>query len=132
MSSEFFMDRSCFACGPLNQNGLQLRILEHGRGVQTTIDPPQWVQGYQNIVHGGIIATILDELAVWAAFKRGYKSVTAELIMRMKNAMKIDGTYTGEAEVISAKHRLIEAQSRILDREQKLIASATVKLLRIE
>jgi uncharacterized protein (TIGR00369 family) len=132
MSSEFFMDKSCFACGPQNKNGLRLSISENDGGVQATIDPPQWAQGYQNIVHGGIIATILDELAVWAAFKKGYKSVTAGLSMRMKNAMKVDQTYIAEAKVVSTKHRLIEAESRILDGDQRLIASATVKLLRIK
>lgn len=132
MSSEFFMDRSCFACGPQNKNGLRLSISENEGGVQATIDPPPWVQGYHNTVHGGIIATILDELAVWAAFKKGYKSVTAELLMRMKNAMKVDQTYIGDAKVVSTKYRLIEAESRILDGDQRLIASATVKLLRVE
>jgi uncharacterized protein (TIGR00369 family) len=132
MSSDFFMDSSCFACGPQNTNGLRLEISEKNSGVQVTIDPPQWVQGYQNVVHGGIIATILDELAVWAAFKKGFKSVTAELSMRMKQAMTIGQTYVGDAKVITTKHRLIEAESRILDKDQRLIAAARVKLLRIE
>ena len=132
MNSEFFMDSSCFACGPQNANCLQLRIRANEYGVHALINPPQWVQGYSNIVHGGIIATILDELAVWAAFKKGFKSVTAELSMRMKRAMRIDSEYTADAKVITTKHRLIHAESRIMDRHQNLIASATVKLLKIE
>jgi len=132
MSSEFFMDNACFACGPENNNGLRLNIQPSAHGVETRIDLPQWVQGYQNIVHGGIIATILDELAVWAAFHKGHRSVTAELVMRIKNAMNIGRAYKGDARVINTKHRLIEAESRILDGRDNLIASAKVKLLRIE
>lgn len=132
MNSEFFMDESCFACGPQNKNGLQLEILESQTGVMATIDPPQWVQGYKDTVHGGIIATILDELAVWAAFKAGFKSVTARLSMRIKNAMRTGQTYVADARVVSTKHRLIEAESRILDADENLIAAATVKLLRVE
>ena len=132
MSSEFFMDQSCFACGAQNKNGLQLNIIENQTGVQATIDPPQWAQGYKDTVHGGIIATILDELAVWAAFKAGFKSVTAKLSMRIKNAMRTNQTYVAEAKVTNTKHRLIEAESRILDKDEKLIAAATVRLLRVE
>lgn len=132
MSSEFFMDQSCFACGPQNKNGLHLRILQDQNGVHATIDPPQWAQGYKDTVHGGIIATILDELAVWAAFKKGYTSVTAQLSMRIKNAMKTDQTYVADAKVLNIKHRLIEAESRILDKDENLIAMAAVKLLRVE
>lgn len=132
MNSDFFMDQSCFACGPQNRNGLHLKILQGRAGVHATIDPPQWVQGYKDTVHGGIIATILDELAVWAAFKQGYKSVTAQLSMRIKNAMRTDQTYVADAKVLNTKHRLIEAESRILDKDENLIAMAAVKLLRIE
>ncbi len=131
MNSKFFMDDSCFACGPQNPNGLKLNIQASSRGVETEIDLPTWVQGYHNIVHGGIIATILDELAVWAAFHQGYRSVTGHLSMRVKNSMKIGTAYKGDARVTNTKHRLIEAESRILDSSDNLIASAKVKLLRI-
>ncbi|MBE0432960.1 PaaI family thioesterase [candidate division WOR-3 bacterium] len=125
------MSDACFACGTGNKNGLHLDIVEHDSGVQATIDPPPWSAGYRDVVHGGIVATILDELAVWAAFKAGHRSVTAELAMRMKDPMKIGQTYTADARVVNIKHRLIAAESRILDRHRALIASATVKLLKI-
>jgi uncharacterized protein (TIGR00369 family) len=131
MNSEFAMDKHCFACGSENANGLKLSISKDAAGVCATINPPPWTQGYTNIVHGGIIATILDELAVWAAFKEGYKSVTGELVMRMKNAMQIGRTYTADARIVNTKHQLIEAESRIVDQNHRLIASATVKLLKI-
>ena len=131
MSSDFWMDKACFACGPENANGLKLSISENAEGVQATINPPPWAQGYHKTVHGGIIATILDELAVWAAFKQGYRSVTGELVMRIRNAMQVDQTYTADAKIINIKHRLIEAESRILDQNHCLVASASVKLLKI-
>lgn len=131
MSGDFLMDNACFACGPANDNGLKLSISGDAEGVQATINPPTWTQGYHKTVHGGIIATILDELAVWAAFKKGHRSVTGELVMRIKNAMQVDQTYTANAKVVNIKHRLIEAESHILDQNQCLIASASVKLLKV-
>jgi len=132
MSTEFLMDEHCFACGMSNPNGLKLRITESGDGVRARIEPPKWSQGYSRVVHGGIIATILDELAVWAAFKKGYRSVTAEFNMRIRQSMSIDQTYTALARVCNTKHRLIEAESRIIDDKNVPVAFAHVKLLEIE
>lgn len=131
MSTEFLMDEYCFACGVCNANGLKLQITESGDGVRARIAPPMWSQGYTGVVHGGIIATILDELAVWAAFKKGYRSVTAELSMRIRQSMNIGKTYTAQAKVCSTKHRLIEAESHISDENDKPVAFAHVKLLDI-
>jgi acyl-coenzyme A thioesterase PaaI-like protein len=132
MSTEFLMNEYCFACGIRNANGLKLRITETAEGVRASVQPPKWSGGYNNVVHGGIIATILDEMAVWAAFKKGYRSVTAELNMRIKQSMSIDRTYTALARVCKTKHRLIEAESRIIDDRNAPVAFAHVKLLVIE
>jgi uncharacterized protein (TIGR00369 family) len=132
MNSEFLMDESCFACGDKNENGLRLKISECDKGVCATVKLPCWSGGYQNVVHGGIIATILDEMAVWAAFKRGHKSVTGELNMRIKRPMTVGETYQAEAMVVNVKHQLIEAKSTIVDENCQPVASATVKLLQVK
>ena len=64
MNSEFLMDGSCFACGDRNDNGLKLKISECDKGVCATVKLPSWSGGYKNVVHGGIIATILDEMCL--------------------------------------------------------------------
>jgi acyl-coenzyme A thioesterase PaaI-like protein len=132
MSTEFLMDDHCFACGMSNANGLKLRITECGDGVRARIETPEWCQGYNRVVHGGIIATILDELAVWAAFKKGHRSVTAEFNMRIRQSMNVGQTYTALARICNTKHRLIEAESRIIDDKKAPVACAHVKLLKIE
>jgi uncharacterized protein (TIGR00369 family) len=126
------MDDACFACGKANDNGLKLNISEKDDGVWATIEPPAWSQGYHRLVHGGIIATILDEMAVWAAFKKGYRSVTAQLNMRIKEPMHLEQTYTARAQVRHVKHRLVEAESQITDAQDLMIARAQVKLILIE
>lgn len=129
MSTEFLMDDYCFACGAKNEHGLKLIIVESDNGVESKIQPPVWTQGYEKIVHGGIISTILDEMAVWAAYKKGYKSVTAELNVRIKEAMSVNDTYIARSQVLSVRHGLIQAESKIVNSRNKLIASAHVKLM---
>ena len=54
--------RYCFVCGLENEHGLQLRFYETAEGeviVETTV--PDHFQGYPGIVHGGIVASLVDE-----------------------------------------------------------------------
>ncbi len=56
--------KMCFICGLENPVGLKLRIYETGPGeVETTFTAPEHFQGYPGILHGGIIATIIDEVS---------------------------------------------------------------------
>ena len=55
--------RMCFICGLENPVGLKLRIYEVEPGViESTYTAPQHFQGYPGVLHGGIVATILDEM----------------------------------------------------------------------
>ncbi|KPJ74188.1 hypothetical protein AMJ52_01640 [candidate division TA06 bacterium DG_78] len=132
MNTDFLMDEWCFACGHKNEHGLQLNITETAEGVEAIIEPPTWTQGYNKIIHGGIIATILDEMAVWAAYKKGYKSVTAQLNMRIKKALQVDDQYTAKAKVVTVKHKLIQAKSEITNKTHEIMAFADVKLIRTD
>ena len=54
--------RHCFVCGLENEHGLHLRFYETAEGevtVETSV--PEHFQGYPGIVHGGIIASLVDE-----------------------------------------------------------------------
>jgi len=54
----------CFICGLQNPVGLKLRVreVEPGR-VESTFTAPEHFQGYPGILHGGIIAAIIDEIS---------------------------------------------------------------------
>ena len=56
--------KMCFICGLENPVGLKLRIYETEPGVvETTYTAPEYFQGYPGVLHGGIIATIIDEVS---------------------------------------------------------------------
>src|SRR5215203_4010270 len=61
-----FEPHNCFACGTLNTHGLQLSIhLEEARSwTELTLD--RRFEGWQEVAHGGIVCTILDEVMAWA------------------------------------------------------------------
>lgn len=130
MNTDRFMDPYCFACGTNNNNGLHLDIKRTAQGVTTLFEVPAWCQGYENRVHGGIISTILDELAVWAAYHAGHKCVTGELIVRIRNPMHIETPYIARGSVTKDRYRLVLAYAEILDRKEILYAHAHAKLLK--
>lgn len=129
-------DHFCFACGKNNPDGLQLKFEYPEPGVcRAEFVPPAKFQGWQGILHGGIVSTLLDEAlahAVGGAERGGGGSgaVTAELSVRFKKPVKIGETVILAGRVLSDKGRMVEAESEITDRQGNILASAAGKLVR--
>jgi acyl-coenzyme A thioesterase PaaI-like protein len=76
-------DGGCFGCSPTNPVGLHLRFRRTGDGVAATHTVPEHFHGAPGVAHGGIVATILDEVSCAAIFFcRGCWVVTGELSVR--------------------------------------------------
>ena len=58
--------RSCFVCGVGNPLGLNLAFQSTGTTVTAVFRPRAEHVGFKRVVHGGLIATVLDEAMVWA------------------------------------------------------------------
>jgi uncharacterized protein (TIGR00369 family) len=120
----------CFACGRANPDGLQLPIRTTGHGVELDWAVPAKFQGWEEIVHGGIVATILDELCAWAGTDAGENVVTAELVVRWRRPLRVGLPFRGTGRVIERKGRLLIAESRITDADGSVIAEATGKMMK--
>jgi acyl-coenzyme A thioesterase PaaI-like protein len=79
----------CFACGEPRAAGLGLvfRVLPDG-GVATDWLCPAEFQGFDGILHGGLIATLVDSAMVHALFARGVVARTAELSVRYRHPVR--------------------------------------------
>ena len=130
-------DHLCFACGERNPDGLRLRIEYPSPGrCRIEFVPPKKFQGWQGILHGGIIATILDEAFAHAlggaARGAGQAAVTAEMTLRFKKPVRIGEKLIVEGRVVGEKGRIVECQSVMRDESGRELASATGKLIRIK
>ena len=56
----------CFACGTANPIGLNLRFYRLGDAVCSDITLGKNHEGWENVAHGGIVSTLLDEVMSWA------------------------------------------------------------------
>jgi len=63
----FSSEDHCFACGTKNPFGLHMKLNSDGKSVLSRVVIPDHLCGWGNLVHGGIITTLLDETMSWAA-----------------------------------------------------------------
>ena len=129
-------DHFCFVCGKDNPDGLQIKFEYPQPGAcRAEFVPQKKYQGWQGILHGGMVSTLLDEaLAHAAGGSEGgggaSGAVTAELTVRFKKPVKIGETVILAGRVVSDKGRMVEAESDISDRQGNILASASGKLVR--
>lgn len=123
--------RSCFVCGEDNPVGLDLRSESDGQMVQMRFVPKQEHVGFADVVHGGIIATVLDEVMVWACAIRTKRfAFCAELSVRYLVPLPPGEPTLVTAELVADRRgRLFEAKSEIRNQAGLVFASATGKYL---
>lgn len=122
----------CFACGKNNPAGLRVdfELDRDSRTIRGRFEPQAVHQGYANIVHGGILSTLLDEAMVKLAFLLGIPAVTAEMTVKFKAPTAPGDGLTVIGRLTRESRRLIEAESRI-ERAGSVIAEAKGKLMRV-
>jgi len=57
----------CFGCGTGNDAGLRMEFFTDDRSLVSEVAIPPFLCGWNNLVHGGIISTVLDETMGWTA-----------------------------------------------------------------
>jgi acyl-coenzyme A thioesterase PaaI-like protein len=120
----------CLVCGRENPRGLRLTLqVDPDKGIVTThFTPTDLHIGFEGIIHGGVIATVLDEAMVWAATWRGRRfCVCGELSVRFRNAVRPGDELRIEAFVEFSRPKLVECASKVFDRTGKLLATGSGK-----
>ncbi len=79
-----FEPHNCFACGELNEHGLRLKLHLGERRSWADFVLDDRFEGWAGIIHGGIIATILDEVMAWALVAEDNWGVTARMAIDFK------------------------------------------------
>jgi uncharacterized protein (TIGR00369 family) len=73
----------CLLCGERNPRSLKLRFQRGEDGaVRTKYTTHPGLQGYEGILHGGVIAALLDAAMTHCLFHQGIQGVTADLYVR--------------------------------------------------
>ena len=106
----------CFVCGHQNPIGLDVTFYYGDGRIQTRFIPGESHAGYRGIVHGGILATLLDECMGWSAIiARNVMCMAAEISVRYKQSAKVGQPLLISSELVADKKRLILAKGVVED-----------------
>lgn len=106
---------NCFACGELSEIGLHLKLnLEPGR-CWTELEMPRRFEGWEGIIHGGILCTILDEVMAWALVAQDSWGVTARMSIDFRRPVTVGQAIRAEGWIAGSRGRIQTTAGRILD-----------------
>lgn len=133
MSKEFNDNRRCFVCGADNPEGLRLEFrMDRERGeAEAEVEFPERFQGWENVVHGGLLATVLDEAMIYAAGAKGFGCVTGEITVRYVKPFRTGASGTAKGRFLEDRGRIVLAESEVADAEGVVAAKATGKLFKL-
>jgi uncharacterized protein (TIGR00369 family) len=82
---------NCFGCSPDNEMGLQMHFRLEDDEVLCDWEPGQHLQGWVGVLHGGIQATLMDEIASWYVLvKLQTAGVTSKMEVKLLKPVKMD------------------------------------------
>jgi uncharacterized protein (TIGR00369 family) len=126
-----FRDREgyhCFGCSPKHLSGLQMTFHEHEGEIISTWEPKPQFAGYQGVLHGGIQATLIDEIASWVVYVIVKAAgVTSSMNVRyIKPVYLSGGNITIRSKVLRMRRNLADIQVEIYNKENELCSEGMV------
>ncbi|HEY4712445.1 MAG TPA: HAD-IA family hydrolase [Dehalococcoidia bacterium] len=114
--------RLCFACSQENPIGLKLRPVHDGEKVTAEFTAGKFHQGWNDVVHGGILYTLLDEVTAYAMLCHGIEfGVTAKSEIRFKQVAPLNEPIQASAWVTKLTKRLVEAKGVLTLKDNTVI-----------
>ncbi|MBJ7600794.1 MAG: hypothetical protein DLM67_14775 [Candidatus Nephthysia bennettiae] len=127
---EVTYDGRCFGCGENNPRGLKMRFVDRGGVSVCEFTVPPEYESWQGMIHGGVVALMLDEAVGWAGWHSGHPGLTGRLEVRYRLPLKVGETVRVVGRVERIRRTLVYAVSHI-DRlsDGVRVAEATATLM---
>ena len=123
----------CFGCGD-NPWGLKLEFVLQEDGwveAETSVHPN--FEGFRNAVHGGIVATLIDEALVWAVvLQKGVIGPTYEVSFRIMRPVPIGEKISIRAKILWCRHMVYCVKAEVMNSQGELLAIGQGRLKVIE
>ena len=130
---EVRFDGHCFGCGPLNMDGLRLTFVPGPAGSVAEFEVPERFQSWAGMVHGGVVALMLDEAVGWAAWHAGHPGVTGRLQVSYRRPLKLGEAVRIVGKVENIRRTLIYVSAFIESRDDhSRVADATATVMAVK
>lgn len=127
-------DHNCFGCGSQNPIGLHLSFyrLPEDAGAWASWMPTTDFQGYNGMIHGGIICTLLDEIMAWSLYARSTWAVTAKMQTAFRKPVEVGVPVRLIGIVTRDRGRILEIHGEIRrEEDDALLAEAEATFIRV-
>lgn len=122
----------CFVCGDKNPIGLNVAFYsDNDRVVAEYVAGPQF-EGYKDVLHGGILSSLLDEVMIRAVLALGIYSVTSEIRVKFRKMVKTGDKLSLVGRLVEDKGRILTAEGKITNQQNQVVAEGEAKFFRVE
>jgi len=132
-------DAHCFGCGQKNPHGLKMRFYADDATIYSWPKVPDYLCGWDGIVHGGVLSTILDEIMSWSAIYNLHrvvmtKTMTVDFVkpVYIADELRVEGRvieHTNKNEVI-VEGRVYKEDNVLCAQSRGTFAVFTVKAVK--
>lgn len=131
---ELVDDQMCFGCGRRNRRGLGLKfdLDREKKLLKARWVPTKEFQGYRDIVHGGMIGLVLDEMMVNLLWVLQGPAVSAEFSVKLHRPARVGEALDCESRIEEERGRIFEMVAEAKNEKGERVASATARCLKIE
>ena len=103
----------CFVCGPDNPSGLRVIFRLEEKLCKAEYTPNELQCGYDGVVHGGIIFSLLDDVMANWLFLQGERAYTAKCEIRYREPALVGTRLLLEGELVNRKGRHAQLTGRV-------------------
>jgi len=125
------VDEMCFACGRKNPIGLKLAFAFDGDDYVTTFDVRPEHQGWTGIVHGGLLATALDETMARLLWEKEINAITGRLEVRYHQPVRIGDSLRIRGRITRHRPPMVETTAEAVNADGALVAEAKATSLKV-
>jgi len=116
----------CFGCGAANSAGLRLEfLLAEDGSVVCLATVPATFDGHPGYLHGGIIATLLDEAMSKSVRARGLTAMTGHLEIDYLRPVPSGSPLRLEGRIVRSEGRKYWTEAKILNARGTILAQGT-------
>ncbi len=129
---EFVSNGGCFVCGQKNPQGLKIKfqVDREKQIISTTYTVEPIYQGWDGVVHGGILCTLLDEAMANLVYELGLKGIAASLEVRFKKPAPTQQPLRIHGEITEVHKKLVKAKASISTEDGTVLATGTASFVR--
>jgi uncharacterized protein (TIGR00369 family) len=109
---------------------MKLQFDEVGDSVVSIFRPERRHSGWTGVVHGGILATALDEAMAYVLYFMGIKGLTARMDVRFRRPAMEGESLRVVARKVSEARRIVDVEAQLM-RDETVLAEATGRFMKM-